>query len=457
MPSEWTAQRPQLTGTPPPTLSLTRRSPMSHTPSAVASPKKPGILARLAHAASSDAFGGVLLLVAAACALIAANSPLAPWYEGLRDFRVGPTAPLDLHLTVGTWAADGLLVFFFFVVGLELKEEFVYGRLRNPRAAAVPIAAAFGGVAAPALIFVAVNASTGGEALSGWAIPAATDIAFAVAVLAVVGRYLPIALRIFLLTLAIVDDLIAIAIIAIFYTAEVSVGWLFLSLVPLALFGLAVQFGVRKWWVLMPLAAAAWLCVHESGIHATVCGVLLGFLVPVKPSDRAHVVVGTRQDGSDHRRGIAPHFAERWGLFATLIAVPVFAFFSAGVSVGGWEGFTSSITSPIALGVILGLACGKPIGILSATFIMNRLPMFSMDATLKWPDLVGMTMVAGIGFTVSLLVGDLAYTGTDIPGEYAKIGVLTGSLVAGLLGAAFLTWRNSVAKRAGALPMSEQE
>lgn len=430
---------------------------MSDPPPAFAPLEKPGFLARITSMVSSDAFGGMLLLIAASCALIAANSSLAPWYEGLRDFRFGPTAPLDLHLTVGTWAADGLLVFFFFVIGLELKEEFVYGRLRNPRAAAVPIAAAFGGVAAPALIFVAINASTGGESLSGWAIPAATDIAFAVAVLAVVGRYLPIALRIFLLTLAIVDDLIAIAIIAIFYTAEVSIGWLLFALVPLALFALAVQFGIRKWWVLLPFAAVAWLCVHESGIHATVCGVLLGFLVPVKPSDRAHVVVGTREDGSEHRRGIAPHFAERWGLFATLFAVPVFAFFSAGVDIGGWEGFTYSITSPIALGVIFGLACGKPIGILSATFIMNRLPGFSMDSTLKWPDLLGMTFVAGIGFTVSLLVGDLAYMGTDIPEEYAKIGVLTGSLISGALGAVFLMWRNSVAKRAGALPMSQQE
>lgn len=430
---------------------------MSDSPVATDSSAKPGVFARVAAVAGSDAFGGVLLLIAAACALIAANSPLAPWYEALRDFRFGPTAPLDLHLTVGAWASDGLLVIFFFVVGLELKEEFVYGRLRNPRAAAVPIAAAFGGVAVPALIFVAITASTGGESLSGWAIPTATDIAFAVAVLAVVGRYLPIALRIFLLTLAIVDDLIAIAIIAIFYTAEVSLGWLFLALVPLALFGLAVQFGIRKWWVLMPLAAAAWLCVHESGIHATVCGVVLGFLVPVKPSDRAHVVAGPRPDGTVHRRGIAPHFAERWGLFATLLAVPIFAFFSAGVSIGGWDGFTYSIASPITLGVIIGLVCGKPLGILGATFMMNRLPMFSMDGTLTWPDMFGMTLVAGIGFTVALLVGDLAYMDTDIPGEYAKIGVLTGSLVAGLLGAGFLTWRNSVAKRAGALPMSEQE
>lgn len=246
--------------------------------------------------ARSDVLGGSLLLAATFAALILANSPAASWYESVRDFTFG-FPELHLELSIGAWAADGLLAIFFFVVGLELKEEFVAGRLRDPRRAALPIAAAVGGVVVPALIFVLINAGSGADALRGWAIPTATDIAFAVAVIAVVGKFLPPALRVFLLTLAIIDDLIAITIIATFYTDSISFPWLILALLPLAGFAALVAKGVRAWWLLLPLAIAVWVCIHASGVHATVAGVLLGFVVPVTATERARVRTSSDDEG----------------------------------------------------------------------------------------------------------------------------------------------------------------
>ncbi|WP_019809467.1 Na+/H+ antiporter NhaA, partial [Saccharomonospora halophila] len=225
-----------------------------------------------------ETVGGMLLLAGAVVALVWANSPWSEAYTAMREFTVGPEA-LHLDLDLSHWAADGLLAIFFFVVGLELKREFVAGELRDPRRAAVPVAAAVGGVILPAAIYVVINLGDS-SALSGWAIPTATDIAFAVAVLAVVGRFLPSALRMFLLTLAVVDDLIAITIIAVFYTDDLAVGPLLLALAPLAVFTLLVQRRVRSWWLLIPLGLLTWGLVHASGVHATVAGVLLGFAVP---------------------------------------------------------------------------------------------------------------------------------------------------------------------------------
>ncbi|WP_084499696.1 Na+/H+ antiporter NhaA [Brevibacterium album] len=408
-----------------------------------------GFLRKISAAAGNDAFGGTLLLIAAVAALVLANSPAVDWYESVRDFRLGPAA-LHLDLTIGTWAADGLLAIFFFVVGLELKEEFVTGRLRDPRQAAVPVAAAAGGVLAPALIFVAFNLRTGGGALQGWAIPTATDIAFAVAVLAVVAKNLPVALRIFLLTLAVVDDLIAITIIAIFYTSDLSPLWMLAAAVPFALFTLAVQRGVRAWWLLIPLGVLTWWCVHEAGIHATVAGVLLGFAVPVRPTPRARVAHGAGPGGAPHYSGLAHHFAERWGVFSTLVAVPIFAFFSAGVAVGGLSGLGEAFSDPIVLGIVCGLVLGKPIGILGTTFLLTRLPFFRLESSLKWMDMLGMSIIAGIGFTVALLVGELAYPGMEHLAGEVKIGILTGSLVSAVLGGTLLAIRSRLAGPAAA-------
>lgn len=397
--------------------------------------------------ARSDVLGGSLLLAATVAALILANTPAVSWYESVRDFTFGIPA-LHLELSVGAWAADALLAVFFFVVGLELKEEFVTGRLRDPRRAALPIAAAIGGVVVPAVIFAVINAGSGAEALRGWAIPTATDIAFAVAVIAVVGRFLPPALRVFLLTLAIIDDLIAITIIATFYTETISVPWLALAVLPLAGFALLVQKGVRAWWLLVPLAVAVWVCIHAAGIHATVAGVLLGFVVPVVPTERARVHAGEDADGLALYDGLAPHFADRWGVVATLFAVPVFAFFAAGVTIGGVEGLGSALSDPITIGIIVGLVAGKPIGILATTFLLSRVPALRLDETLRWPDLTGMAFLAGIGFTVSLLVGELAYGASSVADEHVKIGVLLGSLIAALIGGGILGRRNAAARRA---------
>ncbi|MEX1909389.1 Na+/H+ antiporter NhaA [Janibacter sp. Y6] len=398
--------------------------------------------------ARSDAFGGSLLLVATLLALLLANTAAVDLYESVRDTTVGPAA-LHLDLTIGQWAADGLLAIFFFVVGLELKEELVAGSLRDPRRAAMPIAAAVGGVVVPAVIYIAITRSSEG-ALQGWAIPTATDIAFAVAVLAVVGRFLPPALRIFLLTLAIVDDLIAITIIAVAYTQGLHLQWLLLALVPLALFAVLTQRGVRTWWLLLPLGVATWALVHASGIHATVAGVLLGFTVPAIASTRARVQTGT-EDGEPVYDSLTAHLADQWGVFSTLVAVPVFAFLAAGVTVGGVEGLRSALGDPITLGIIVGLVVGKPIGIVGTSLLLSRLPSFGLDPSLRWGDLVGAGFIAGVGFTVSLLVGELAFGASSVADEHVKIGVLLGSFTAAIIGGTILSIRS---RRAGATQAS---
>lgn len=377
-----------------------------------------------------ETVGGAILLAAAAIALIWANSPWGASYHALTNFRVGSDDfGLHLNLSLGGWAADGLLAIFFFVVGLELKREFVAGDLRDPAMAALPIAAAVGGMAVPALIFVAFTIGGPDGAVSGWAIPTATDIAFAVAVLAVISTHLPVALRTFLLTLAVVDDLLAITVIALFYTTKINLGALLLALVPLAAFAILVQRRISSWWLLIPLAALTWAFVHESGVHATVAGVLLGFTVPVLGS-------ATRGEG------LAERFEHVMRPISAGFAVPVFAFFAAGVGFGGYDGFVTALRDPIALGIIAGLVVGKTIGIFGTTRLIAAVTRASLDASLRWIDVLGVSMLAGIGFTVSLLIGDLAF-GPD-PSRLAvmKVAVLTGSVLAALLAGVLLRIRN---------------
>jgi NhaA family Na+:H+ antiporter len=381
---------------------------------------------RITEILRKETIGGALLLTGTLIALIWANSAWSSWYRDLIGFTIGPSA-LHLDLTLGAWSADGLLAIFFFVAGLELKREFIAGDLRDPRRAVVPVAAAIGGVIVPALCYAAVNF---GGATEGWAIPTATDIAFALAVLAVVGRWLPAALRTFLLTLAVVDDLLAIVIIAVFYTAHLSVVPLLAAVVPLGLFTLLVQRRMRRWWVLLPLAATTWALVHASGVHATVAGVLLGFAVPVLRSDRS---AGP---------GLAEHFEHRFRPLSAGIAVPVFAFMSAGVAIGGMGGLTSTLRDPIALGVMTGLILGKPVGILLATWLTARFTRAEIDSGLAWIDVAGLAVLGGIGFTVSLLIGELAFGPGGEQDDHVKVAVLLGSLIAALLAAVVLRLRN---------------
>jgi Na+:H+ antiporter, NhaA family len=393
---------------------------------------------RITGVLRKETVGGALLLLAAVLALAWANLPWAESYTVLRDTRVGPSS-LHLDLTLGTWAADGLLAVFFFVAGLELKREFVAGDLRDPRKAALPVAAAVGGMAVPALLYVLVNSGAEEGALAGWAVPSATDIAFALAVLAVISTHLPSALRTFLLTLAVVDDLLAILVIAIFYTAALSVVPLLLAFVPLALFGLLVQKRVRSWWLLLPLAVTTWVLMHESGVHATVAGVLLAFTVPVVRSQAA--------GGPEAGPGLAEHFEHRFRPLSAGVAVPVFAFLSAGVTVGGLSGLGAALSDRVAIGIIVGLVVGKAIGITAATWLVARFTHAELDEDLGWPDVLGLSLLGGIGFTVSLLISELAFGAGSLRDEHAKVGVLVGTLTAALLASVLLRLRNARYKR----------
>lgn len=386
-----------------------------------------GFIARATERMRGDVTAGVLLVIAALLGFILANTPLSGFYEAVRDFRFGPDA-LGLNLTVGQWASDGLLAIFFFMVGLELKREFVAGDLRNPRTALVPVAAALGGVVVPALFYVAFNWNAG--SLDGWAIPTATDIAFAVAVLGLIAPRIPTTLRIFLLTLAVVDDLIAIAIIAVAYTEGLNWMPLVIAIVPIALYAfLAQKFGVffkkssiAPWIVLLPLGVVVWALVHSSGIHATVAGVLLAFTVPVT---------------GKHGEEVSEIFVHRFTPLSVGIAVPVFAFFATGVSVSGEHDFP---TSPIAFGIIFGLVLGKPIGIVLTTLLLTKFTSAKLSGRVHTRDLIGIGTLAGVGFTVSLLITDLSFS-SPIDTNTARLAVIAASLIA-ILFASIMLARN---------------
>lgn len=387
----------------------------------------------------SDSAGGMLLILGAVIAIVWANTPAAASYFNLRDLHLAlPLGFTTIDLSLAHWAADGLLAVFFFIVGVELKEEFVVGQLRSVRKAMTPVAAAFGGVAVPALIFVALNLNSGPETMKGWAIPTATDIAFAVAILAVIGRYLPTPLRLFLLTLAVVDDLIAIVIIAIFFADDLQPMWLLAALVPILAFGLLVQltpgfFSKHRWapWlILLPLGFITWVCFYESGVHATIAGVVLGFLVPAKLR------------GGKPGPALAQDLDHRVGPFSAGFCVPVFAFFSAGVALGGMEGLRNAMGDPVVWGIAAGLIIGKPVGILAATWLVTRTPAAELDPQIRWGDLLGVGFLGGIGFTVALLVAELSFGSGSPHDEHAKIAILGASVLAAVIAAIWLAPRN---------------
>ncbi|MFJ9924237.1 Na+/H+ antiporter NhaA [Streptomyces rubiginosohelvolus] len=338
-------------------------------------------------------------------------------------------------MSVQAWAADGLLAVFFFIVGNELKQELVHGELRDPRRAALPIAAALGGVAVPALVFLAFTLGSGGEAADGWGIPMATDIAFAVAVLAVVGQYLPTPLRTFLLTLATVDDMCAVLVIAVAYTSGINLTALALAAVGLAVFGYLqngsgravtrLRAAVPGWLLFVPLAVTIWTLMHASGVHATIAGVAMGLLMRTRPR-------GTETASPSHRA------EEALRPFSAGIALPVFALMSAGVSLPGAGGF---FTSTITWGVLAGLLLGKVIGILGGTWLTSRFTAAHLNPRIGWADIAGISVLAGIGFTVSLLIAELSYT-SDVHLTDAKGAILLASTTAALLAALLLHRRS---------------
>ncbi|MCF3100429.1 Na+/H+ antiporter NhaA [Streptomyces roseoverticillatus] len=385
----------------------------------------------LADALRTETVGGVLLLVAAVTALIWANTPLRDSYEAARDFHFGPGS-LGLNLSVQHWAADGLLAVFFFVAGIELKRELVAGELRDPKAALLPVIAAICGMAAPALVYFTVVTSGNGST-AGWAVPTATDIAFALAVLAVIGTALPSALRAFLLTLAVVDDLFAILIIAVFFTQNLNFAALGFAVLGLVVFWLLLRKGVRGWYVYVPLAVVNWALMYNSGVHATIAGVAMGLML------RCH-----RHEGERHSPG--EHIEHLVRPLSAGLAVPLFALFSAGVVVSGGA-LSDVFTKPETLGVVLGLVVGKTIGVFGGTWLAARFTRAELNPDLKWPDVLAVASLAGIGFTVSLLIGELAFGSDLLLADEVKAAVLVGSLIAAVCASVLLKLRDNKYKK----------
>jgi NhaA family Na+:H+ antiporter len=344
-----------------------------------------------------ETFGGALLLLSGLAALLIANSNLGDWYAEFRATKIGFDA-IGLNLTVAHWAADAFLAIFFFVAGLELKHEFTHGSLSQRKQAIVPIVAAISGMVVPALIYLIVARGERG-AIDGWAIPVATDIAFALAVLAVAGRGLPLELRAFLLALAVVDDLGAITIIAFFYSEKTDLLY-----------------------IAMTLALVIWWSTYQSGVHATVAGVLIALFTKLSSSD------GTPSPGERAEVRIRP--------ISVGIAVPFFAFTAAGVDLRALG--VETIAEPISVAVIAGLVIGKPIGVLLATYLLTRFTAAKLNENLKWGDLIGVGLLAGIGFTVSLLIAELSFEDGSGALAAGKIGILAGSLVSAILAVLFL-------------------
>jgi NhaA family Na+:H+ antiporter len=411
-----------------------------------------------------EAAGGILLLVATVAALIWANGPFGNSYLDFWGAHLGVDINLlAINMPLGTWVNDGLMAIFFFVAGMEIKREILQGELADRRKAVLPIVAALGGMIVPALIFLTFNAGRQGE--HGWGIPMATDIAFAVGVLSLLGSRVPLSLKVFLLALAIADDLGAIVVIALFYSQGIAFTWLAAACGCFALTALLGVMGVRPVIVYVAVGVVAWVAMYESGIHATIAGVILGLLTPLHPHFRERelernaldLVVefrsaeheGTREG---HERGRSAlralenlsresrspldrleHALHPWTSYAI---VPVFALANAGVVLDS-HAISNAAHSPITAGVAIGLMLGKPTGILLFSWLAVRFGLASLPGDASWDELAGVALVAGVGFTVSLFVSGLAFPGSVLV-EDAKMGILAGSTSMAVIGYAGL-------------------
>ncbi len=363
-----------------------------------------------------DAFGGILLMVSALAALMVANSSLQPFYDGFLGSYLAVTVNGEgLEKPLILWINDGLMAIFFFLIGLELKREMLEGKLKNPRDVFLPGAAAVGGMIVPAIVYVALNWSTP-ETLSGWAIPAATDIAFALGILALVGSRAPVSLKVFLLTLAILDDLGAIVIIALFYTADLKIDYLLLASLPLAGLLYLNWKGAHRIAPALLLGTIMWFLVLKSGVHATLAGVITAFTIPLKD-----------------KFGKSPLHSLEHGLegYVLYLIVPIFAFANAGVVLTGLS--FSDLLAPLPLGIALGLIVGKQVGVFGVTFLVVKSGLAKLPHGANWLHIYGVACLAGIGFTMSLFIGSLSFSDPALMNQ-VRLGVLSGSLVSAVIG-----------------------
>lgn len=362
-----------------------------------------------------DASAGILLILVAAAAMLAANSPMAGEYRELfyGELAWTPVAKLkDLHY----WINDGLMAIFFFVVGLEVKREVIDGSLSDPAARRLPMLAAAAGMAVPALVYLAVTG--GGEYFSGWAIPAATDIAFAMGVLGLLGSRVPASLRLFLLTVAIVDDIGAVLVIAVFYTQGLYTEWLLASLVVLIMMIALNRMRVDYFWPYILLSLVLWYCVLNSGVHATIAGVLAALTIPLH-----------RRDGNSMLERLE-HTLAPWSAY---LVVPVFGFANAGVSLAGMG--PEALLAPLPLAIAAGLVVGKQLGIFTTVYLADRIGFAPRPDNANWAEIWGVSILCGIGFTMSIFIGGLAFPGASLDTQNAvKLGILAGSAISAVLG-----------------------
>ena len=365
----------------------------------------------------SDASAGILLIAVAAAAMLAANSPLAEAYHGLFHNTLAWT-PIPKLDTLHLWINDGLMAIFFFVVGLEVKREWIEGQLSNADQRRLPVLAAAAGMIVPAVVYYAVvTGEDAGELVRGWAIPAATDIAFAMGVLGLLGNRVPASLRLFLLTVAIVDDIGAVLVIAFFYTANIKLVWLLASAVTVAIMYALNRAKVDAYWPYIVLALVLWYFVLNSGVHATIAGVVAALTIPMRGKDD-----DTMLEHLEH--GLAP-----WSAY---LVVPVFGFANAGVAFGDLG--IEAVLDPLPLAIAAGLFFGKQLGIFSVVYLADKIGFAERPANASWPEIWGVSILCGIGFTMSLFVSGLAFAGNNLLIEEAKIGILLGSLISSLAG-----------------------
>lgn len=390
----------------------------------------------VANVLRTETVGGALLIVFAILGLLWANSPWRASYDTVKNTVVGPHL-WHLDLSLANWAADFLLAFFFLVAGIELKHELQAGELSDPRAAVLPVVSALCGMVVPVGVYLAVSAGHP-DAGDGWAVPTATDIAFALAVLAVVGQNLPSALRAFLLTLAVVDDLGAIIIIAVAYTATIDTVALAIAAVLLVTFSALQRMRVTSLWLNVPLGLAIWIAVHSSGIHATVAGVAIGLILRGRTRGNS---AAQDEDHDDESR--SPAEKVQWVLqpFSAGFCVPLFAIMSAGVYVGG-KTLGSLVSNQIPLAIAAGLFIGKSVGVFGGAYLTARFTRAELSDELRWRDIAAVSTLTGVGFTVSLLISELAFTDQPEVLNLSKGGVLLGSLASAVVAVVCLRRRD---------------